>query len=105
MPISQIAWDKQDVVSCDERGRATLGSEFAEEQVFVWVARTPEPEDMVDVPDDEKEVLAKMATWARENLDDDVAWFDLDAKGGVITDKYGEEYYTPYSLDFPEGMP
>ena len=96
MPIETIAWDKQDVVSCDERGRATLGTEFADEQVFVWIARTPDADELVEPSDAEKETLTNMASWASENVD---KWFNLKAEEGVVVDKRGNEYETPYRYD------
>jgi hypothetical protein len=42
MPVENINWDKHDVVECDDRGRATLGSEYANERVFVHVAPVAE---------------------------------------------------------------
>jgi len=100
MPIEKIQWDKQDVVSCDERGRATLGTEFADQQVFVYIAETSEVED-VHRPDDEtRRVLSKMAAWASDNVED---YFDLDPDTGIVTDKYGEEHQSPYSLEGGNG--
>jgi len=95
MPIEKIHWDKQDVVSCDDRGRATLGKEFANEQVFVYIAR-PDYEAGTRVSDAEEEVLSKMATWADKHVDE---FFDLNAETGIVTDKHGEEFQSPYSLD------
>jgi hypothetical protein len=100
MPIEEIHWDKQDVVTCDERGRATLGSEFADEQVFVYIAETPEVEE-VHRPDEEKRrVLSLMASWAIENVED---YHDFDAETGIVRDKYGEEHQSPYSLEGEDG--
>lgn len=96
MPIERIVWDKQDVVRCDERGRATLGSEFAGEQVFVYVARPPDFDDYVEPSPEEKQVLSKMATWANENVDE---WFDLKPREGVVVDKHGDEYECPHSYE------
>ena len=95
MPIEEIHWDKQDVVTCDERGRATLGKEFANEQVFVYVAEPPKIEDTIRPPEREREVLTQMAQWAEENVD---GYFDLDPDTGIVTDKWGEEHQSPYSL-------
>jgi len=95
MPIERIQWDKQDVVTCDDRGRATLGKEFANEQVYVYIAEIDIPETN-PVSDEEQSVLSDMAVWADENVDE---YIDLDARSGVVTDKYGEEYQSPYSID------
>lgn len=96
MPIEEIHWDKQDVVTCDERGRATLGKEFANEQVFVYVAEPPKIEDTIRPPEREREVLGEMVQWADEqNIEH---YFHLDANTGIVTDKWGEEHQSPYSL-------
>lgn len=99
MPIERIHWDKQDLVACDDRGRATLGSEFANKQVFVYIANTPDPDELVEPREAEKDTLGQMVSWANEELDEDVDWIDLDAERGVVVDKYGEEYETPYRYD------
>ena len=99
MPIEKVCWDKQDVVSCDERGRATLGKEFANEQVFVYIATTPDMEDTVRVSDEEQEVLDQMVGWAEINID---GYFDLDPDTGIVTDKWGEEHQSPYGLEGSE---
>lgn len=97
VPIEKIRWDKQDVVTCDERGRATLGSEYANEQVFVWIAETPEPDELGERPDKEtRVVLSKMIQWAN---DEGITAFDLDSESGVITDKKGDNYQSPYSTE------
>jgi hypothetical protein len=98
MPIEKVNWDKQDVVSCDERGRATLGKEFADEQVFVWVAR-PDYGEGERVSDEEQKVLNKMVSWASDNVDE---YFDLDPHTGIVTDKWGEEHQSPFSLEDDE---
>jgi len=95
MPIEQIQWDKQDVVTCDERGRATLGKEFADEQVYVYIAEIDIPETN-PIGDKEQAVLNDMVGWASENVDE---WIDLNARSGIVTDKYGEEHQSPYSLE------
>lgn len=97
MPVEEIDWDKQDIVKCDERGRATLGSEFADQQVYVWIAETPDFDEEYSRPPDEfRDVLSKMASWASEN---DIDWYDADPERGVVIDKYGEEHETPHQVD------
>lgn len=96
MPVERIHWDKQDVVTCDERGRATLGSEYANEQVFVHVSELPEPDELERPTDEEREELSSMAVWATENVE---GWIDLDPKTGIVTDRYGEERQSPYGLE------
>lgn len=97
MPLQRIDWDKKDVVRCDERGRATLGTEFAEEKVFVWIASIPN-DPGIEPSDAEKKTLTRMATWAKEHVDE---WlFDgLRPREGIVRDKYGEEHETPYRYD------
>ena len=99
MPIEKVHWDKQDVVSCDERGRATLGKEYANEQVFVYIAEPLEVDEYIRPSDKEREVLNKMVGWASDNVE---GWFDLDADTGIVTDKWGEEHQSPYGLEGPE---
>lgn len=96
MPLERINWDKQDVVKCDERGRATLGSEFADQQVFVWVAETPDFEDDRPATGAEKDVLTDMIGWAN---DKGIDWYDLRPETGIVIDKQGEEYESPHQLD------
>lgn len=95
VPVEEINWDKQDLVKCDERGRATLGSEFANEQVLVWIAEAPdyggEP-----VPGDLEDVLSNMLSWAG---DQDFEIYDLHPETGEVEDKHGELHESPYSYD------
>jgi len=65
MPVEKINWDKHDIVTCDDRGRATLGSEYANERVLVYVAELPKMSDIADEPmgDEKKRVLTKMSKW------------------------------------------
>lgn len=102
MPIEKIGWDKQDIVSCDERGRATLGSEYANDQVLVYIAETADMDEIQEwhePSDREKEELGKMYEWAEENVEN---WFDLHPDTGIVVDKYGEEYQSPHGLDNDE---
>jgi len=96
MPVEQINWDKHDIVTCDDRGRATLGSEYANERVFVYVAEVPDAADSMS--DEKKRVLTKMAQWAREN-DIETMTHLLDPINGIVTDKSGEKHRSPYSLE------
>lgn len=98
MPIEKIRWDKHDVVECDERGRATLGSEYANERIFVYVAEMPDTDELTEpVPDEEQDVLSKMLSWARENDIDTMAHL-LDPESGVVIDKQGNRHISPYAL-------
>ena len=98
MPIDEIQWDKHDVVECDERGRATLGSEYANERVFVYISELPDADEVGEpVPDAEKNVLSQMLSWARENGIDTMTHL-LNPVTGVVRDKHGEEHQSPYSL-------
>jgi len=102
VPVEKINWDKHDVVECDERGRATLGSEYANERVFVYVAELPNVDELASpaqAPDDDTaRVLGKMLSWAREN-DIDTLTHMLDPENGIVTDKHGERHRSPYSVN------
>jgi len=100
MPVEKINWDKHDIVTCDDRGRATLGSEYANERVFVYVAELPKMSDIADEPmgDEKKHVLTRMSKWAREN-DIETMTHLLDPINGIVTDKSGEKHRSPYSLE------
>lgn len=90
-----IQFEKQDIVKCDERGRANLGTEYADEQVIVWVAPTPDLDDMQPMsPEEEKEAMQIMQ-WAEEN---DIDWFDIDPYTGVVEDENGETVESPFGL-------
>jgi len=100
MPVEKINWDKHDVVDCDDRGRATLGSEYANERVFVYVAEIPDAGEIPaeSVGRDKSEVLSKMLSWANEN-DIETMTHLLDPINGIVTDKNGERHRSPYSLE------
>lgn len=100
MPVEKIQWDKHDIVECDDRGRATLGSEFAGERVFVYVAEVPDGGELAGEPvnRDTSEVLSNMLSWAREN-DIETMTHLLDPETGIVTDKHGEEHQSPYSVE------
>lgn len=99
MPVEKINWDKHDVVTCDDRGRATLGSEYADEKVFVYVAEMPDMDELAEepVPDHISDVLGKMLSWADDN-DIETMTHLLDPETGVVTDKQGNEHQSPHSL-------
>jgi len=98
MPVEKINWDKHDVVTCDERGRATLGTEYANERVFVYVSELPETDDLgEELPKKQQRVLSKMLKWANDN-DIDTLTHLLDPFTGVVTDKDGNKHDSPYNL-------
>lgn len=99
MPVEKINWDKHDVVTCDERGRATLGSEYADEKVFVYVAEMPDVDELAEepVPDEISDVLGKMLKWADDN-DIETMTHLLDPETGVVTDKQGNEHQSPHTI-------
>lgn len=96
MPIEKVNWDKYDVVSCDDRGRATLGKEFANKQLFVWIAEADVDNYEKVINTDEKDELDKMVAWAEENVDDYVR---LRPSLGIVMDKEGNKYYSPFGLN------
>lgn len=100
MPVEKINWDKHDVVTCDERGRATLGSEYANERVFVYVAELPDMDELEPepIPDEERDVLSSMLGWAHKNGIETMTHL-LDPYTGEVTSKDGEVYQTPFSLE------
>jgi len=101
MPIEEIKWDKHDVVDCDERGRATLGSEYAGERVFVYVSELPDAKELPlerETPEEIRKTLTRMLSWAREN-DIDTMTHLLDPHSGEVTDKHGETHQSPYSVE------
>lgn len=98
MPLERVDFDKQDVVECDDRGRATLGTEFADEQVYVRVSELPDP-DKLEEPDPERErVAGKLAGWAVGN---DIPVMDIDEQRGAVQDKEGQWHDAPFSIDNP----
>lgn len=96
MPVKEIQFDKQTVVSCDERGRATLGSEYANEKVFVYVAELPNPDELVKPPQDEQRVLSQMHSWARKQ---EITVMDYHPEDGTVEDENGEIHQTPFSTE------
>lgn len=86
-------FDKVDVLTADERGRVTLGPEFANEQVWVAAVHTPGPDDLEEPTMFEKRVLSKMAGWAIEN---GIEAADYRPREGVVISTDGEKHETPY---------
>ena len=105
MPIEKINWDKHDIVTCDDRGRATLGKEYANERVFVYIAEFPDRGELGSEPVDEdiQSVLTKMLSWADRN-DIDTMTHLLDPINGIVTDKNGNRHRSPYSVENQGGM-
>jgi hypothetical protein len=89
-------FEKQDIVKCDDRGRATLGTEFAGKQVLVWVAPTPGLEETEPLDDDLHNIAAKMATWASEQ---GIDWYDIQPRTGIVEDTDGEKHQSPYGVN------
>lgn len=103
MPVEKVRYDKIDVVSCDERGRATLGTEFANEEVWVYIAELPDIEELEEPSGGERGVLMKMTDWAIENGINPMDW---DSELGVVKDKEGNQYQTPHALgEIPNEAP
>lgn len=88
--------DSVDYKDADDRGRITLGSEFAGEKVFVaWATIDMNPEDVATPPEDVREKLSELWRWANENgykmidsdpyegkiLTSDADWIDTDVEG------------------------
>lgn len=96
MAVEKIRFDKQDVVQCDDRGRATLGSEYANEQVYVYIAELPNPDDLADIGPERAEVAGRIAGWAMEN---DIPVMDINEVEGTVQDKQGEWHQSPYGLE------
>lgn len=94
-----IDWDKHDVVTCDDRGRATLGSEYSNERVFVYVVEMPDKDELGEtVESDVSSVLTNMLQWAdREGID--TMTHLLDPENGIVTDKNGNRHKSPYSVN------
>lgn len=99
MPVESVNYDKHDVVTCDERGRATLGSEYANEQVFVYVAELPDPGELEEPSPEREREAEKIAGWAVEN---NIPVMDIDENEGTVKDKQGEWHQTPYGLENDE---
>jgi len=98
VPVEQIRWDKHDIVECDDRGRATLGNEYANERILVYLAELPDVDDLGDpIPEEEKRVLSQMLSWAKEN-DIETMTHLLDPQTGIVTDKQGNKHKSPYGL-------
>lgn len=89
-------FDGLTTATADDRGRVTIGSEFANENVEVYVRRTPDPEDLEEPPEDEKKVLNQMYSWAFEN---DIEVYDARPDEGVVIDTDGEMHETPHKLE------
>ena len=90
-------FDKLDVVKADDRGRVTIGSEFANEQVQVCVNRLPDRDELEDdAPEEKKEIVGQMYQWAIQN---GISPFDARPHEGVVIDTNGERHDAPYQFE------
>lgn len=96
-------YQNADYKDTDDRGRVTLGSEYANSKVAIaWTEiEVPEPADVVKPSEEEREKLNELWQWADENgyaaLDFDVhrgrvytqgaEWVDAEGVEGLYADE------------------
>ena len=90
-------YEHADYLDTDDRGRVTLGNEFANSNVAVaWAEMpNPDPEELSEPSDAEKEILGDLYQWGRDNgyspidfdpyngriYTKDAEWIDTDVTG------------------------
>ena len=82
-------YNHADYLDTDDRGRVTLGQEFANSSVAVaWAEMAdPDPDHLVEPSDAEKEVLGDLYQWATDNGYEPI---DFDPQHGRIYSKDAE---------------
>lgn len=83
MPVDN--YQNADYKKTDDRGRVTLGQEYANGTVAVaWSEVDVDPEDTIRPPEEEREKLAELTRWGIKN-DHSVLDYDLQ-EGRIYTD-------------------
>lgn len=91
------AFDMVDTFSTDDRGRITLGSEWADTRVRVFVEDLHIDARDTERPDEEvRAVLSDMARWARKN---DHTPMGYRPESGKVLTTDADWVDTPYSLE------
>jgi len=76
-------YEHADYLDTDDRGRVTLGNEYADTTMVVAWAEVgdPDPEHLTEPSEDEKEKLGELYWWARDNGYEAI---DFDPHAGEI---------------------